>query len=126
MQSLFTTLHAVAWDSPSLIVGLVLVGALLIQTLIAIGRSLLRLYYDRRQQCVALDRLRLQVQESKLRCQVIEQGKLLWNGYRKFTVSKKIRECEDVSSFYLKPHDGKSLPPFKPGQYLTFQLDIPG
>jgi ferredoxin-NADP reductase len=126
MQPLIDTLNAAAWDNLSLAVGLVLVGALLIQTLIAIARGLLRLYYDRKQQCVALDRLRLQVQEIKLRCQVVEQGKLLWNGYRKFTVAKKARECEDVCSFYLKPHDGKSLPPFKPGQYLTFQLDIPG
>ena len=110
MQSLFSTLHAATGDSLSLTIGLVLVGALLIQTLIAISRSLLRLYYDRRQQYAALDRLRLQVQEIKLRCQVAEQGNLLWNGYRKFTVAKKDRECEDVSSFYLKPHDGKSLP----------------
>ncbi|HKS37948.1 MAG TPA: 2Fe-2S iron-sulfur cluster-binding protein [Verrucomicrobiae bacterium] len=126
MQSLFDTLHAVAWDSLSLTVGLVLVGALLIQTLIAIVRGFLRLYDERRQQRVALDRLRLKVQEIKLRCQAVEQGRLLWNGYRKFTVARKARECEDVCSFYLKPHDGKSLSPFKPGQYLTFQLDIPG
>ncbi len=126
MQPLFNTLHATAWASLSLTVGLVLAGALLIQTLVAIARGLLRMHYDRRQQRVALERLRLQVQEIKLRCQMVEQGNLLWNGYRKFTVAKKARECEDVCSFYLKPHDGKSLPPFKPGQYLTFQLDIPG
>jgi ferredoxin-NADP reductase len=32
----------------------------------------------------------------------------------------------EVCSFYLVPHDGKPLPPFLPGQYLTFQLRIPG
>jgi ferredoxin-NADP reductase len=26
----------------------------------------------------------------------------------------------------MRPHDGKPLPGFKPGQYLTFQLNIPG
>lgn len=31
-----------------------------------------------------------------------------------------------ICSFYLVPHDSKPLPPFKPGQYLTFQLRIPG
>jgi ferredoxin-NADP reductase len=31
-----------------------------------------------------------------------------------------------VNAFYLKPHDGRPLPQFKPGQYLTFQLDLPG
>jgi ferredoxin-NADP reductase len=48
-----------------------------------------------------------------------------WNGYRKFTVSKKVEECEDTYSFYLTPHNGKPLPPFKPGQYLTFELHPP-
>ena len=48
-----------------------------------------------------------------------------WNGYRKFTVSKKVLECEDTYSFYLAPHNGRPLPPFKPGQYLTFELHPP-
>jgi ferredoxin-NADP reductase len=48
-----------------------------------------------------------------------------WNGWRKFRVVSKKKECEDVFSFYLEPHDGKPLPPFSPGQYLTFQLTIP-
>jgi hypothetical protein len=57
-----------------------------------------------------------------------EQAKteLSWNGYRKFVVARKAPECGDVCSFYLAPHDGKPLPPFHPGQYLTFQLNIPG
>jgi uncharacterized protein len=48
-----------------------------------------------------------------------------WNGYRKFTVSRKVAECEDTYSFYLTPHNGRPLPPFKPGQYLTFELHPP-
>lgn len=48
-----------------------------------------------------------------------------WNGYRKFRVSKKINEAKDICSFYLTPHDGRSVPPFEPGQFLTFQLHIP-
>jgi ferredoxin-NADP reductase len=48
-----------------------------------------------------------------------------WNGYRKFTVSKKVEECEDTYSFYLTPHNGRPLPMFKPGQYLTFELHPP-
>ncbi len=48
-----------------------------------------------------------------------------WSGYRKFTVSKKVEECEDTYSFYLTPHNGRPLPPFKPGQYLTFELHPP-
>ena len=50
---------------------------------------------------------------------------LSWNGNRKFTIDRKVMEAKDICSFYLKPHDGKPLAPFLPGQYLTFQLRIP-
>ncbi len=52
--------------------------------------------------------------------------KVYWNGFRKFQVVLKVKETEDITSFYLSPHDGKPLPPFLPGQYLTFKLNIPG
>lgn len=48
-----------------------------------------------------------------------------WNGYRKFTIVQKVQEAEDICSFYLKPHDQKPFAMAKPGQYLTFKLDIP-
>lgn len=49
-----------------------------------------------------------------------------WNGYRKFVVARKIPECDGVWSFELRPHDGRPLAPFLPGQYLTFQIKRPG
>jgi ferredoxin-NADP reductase/MOSC domain-containing protein YiiM len=49
-----------------------------------------------------------------------------WKGYRTFIVARKVRESETITSFYLVPEDGSPLPPFKPGQFLTFRLDIPG
>jgi ferredoxin-NADP reductase len=45
-----------------------------------------------------------------------------WNGYRKFVVQRRVEEADHVCSFHLVPHDAKPLPPFKPGQYLTFRL----
>ena len=49
-----------------------------------------------------------------------------WAGWRDFRVSK--REFEDAAqsqcSFYLQPLDGQPLPPFLPGQFLTFSLDV--
>lgn len=51
---------------------------------------------------------------------------LSWTGLRKFTIAHKVPEADGVCSFYLKPHDQKPLPPFEPGQYLTFQLHVPG
>ncbi len=54
------------------------------------------------------------------------RGEVGWSGIRKFRVSRKEQECDDCYSIYLTPCDGKSLPPFLPGQYLTFALTIPG
>ncbi len=51
---------------------------------------------------------------------------LAWNGIRKFRIDRVVCECADVNSFYLRPLDGKPLSSFLPGQYLTFDLDIPG
>ena len=53
----------------------------------------------------------------------IDEG--AWNGFRKFRVSKKQIEAKDQCSFYLTPHDGRPVPPFQPGQFLTFRLGIP-
>ncbi|MEI7456934.1 MAG: 2Fe-2S iron-sulfur cluster-binding protein [Nitrosomonadales bacterium] len=50
-----------------------------------------------------------------------------WAGFRTFRVARKVAEdaSQSVCSFYLVPEDGQPLPPFKPGQFLTFSLDIP-
>lgn len=50
-----------------------------------------------------------------------------WAGYRTFHVERKVVEdtSGQVCSFYLVPEDKQALPPFLPGQFLTFQLDIP-
>ena len=55
-----------------------------------------------------------------------EKARLSWNGFRKFKVVSKVKETHDITSFYLSPHDGKPLPSFFPGQFLTFQLNIQG
>ena len=49
-----------------------------------------------------------------------------WSGFRKFRIDGKVLEADGICSFYLVPHDGRPLPPFYPGQYLTFRLPIPG
>ena len=49
-----------------------------------------------------------------------------WSGWRDFRVAT--REFEDLGrtqcSFRLEPVDGGVLPPFLPGQYLTFSLPV--
>ncbi|MEA3411180.1 MAG: MOSC domain-containing protein [Pseudomonadota bacterium] len=53
-------------------------------------------------------------------------GPISWNGYRTFFVDRKVPESETITSFYLIPEDGQVIHPFKPGQFLTFRLEIPG
>lgn len=48
-----------------------------------------------------------------------------WQDWRNFVVENKERESQEITSFYLKPQDGEKIPDFKPGQFLTIQLDIP-
>src|SRR5262245_37989111 len=49
-----------------------------------------------------------------------------WSGFRPFSLREKVRESENVASFHLMPEDGRPLPPYLPGQYLTVRLAIPG
>jgi ferredoxin-NADP reductase len=50
-----------------------------------------------------------------------------WSGFRSFRVAR--RAVEDVAgqicSFYLEPADRQPLPSYKPGQFLTFRLEVP-
>lgn len=54
-------------------------------------------------------------------------GAAAWTGYRPFRVERRIIEdaLQSVCSFYLVAEDGKPLPTFLPGQFLTFRLDLP-
>ncbi|WAH44503.1 NO-inducible flavohemoprotein [Alicyclobacillus fastidiosus] len=49
-----------------------------------------------------------------------------WIGVRNFVVDRKIKESDVITSFYLKPEDGKPIASYEAGQYITVWLDIPG
>ncbi|SMO84441.1 NO-inducible flavohemoprotein [Melghirimyces algeriensis] len=49
-----------------------------------------------------------------------------WDGFRSFRVERKVRESDVITSFYLKPVDGKELAPFQPGQYVTVRVQVEG
>lgn len=46
--------------------------------------------------------------------------------FKPFRVERKVIEnaSKTICSFYLVPEDGQPLPPFKPGQFLTFDLAV--
>ncbi|KAK7979859.1 Clavaminate synthase-like protein [Apiospora arundinis] len=55
-----------------------------------------------------------------------EKSETGWNGWRKFKIAKKVPESAEITSFYLKPEDGKlPLPAFQPGQYVSLHLHVP-
>lgn len=49
-----------------------------------------------------------------------------WRFFKDFTLVDKIPENRLVTSFYLKPADDAPLPDYKPGQYITVHVQIPG
>lgn len=117
MSIFITLLHAAA---------VVLLVLLIAQTAMMLVSLFRRFSFAQTQRKLELEiygeRLRGARAEAKKKVEDV----LPWNGYRKFTVDRKVNECDDVWSFYLKPHDGRPLPSFFPGQYLTFELQIPG
>ncbi|MBS4179237.1 NO-inducible flavohemoprotein [Lederbergia citrea] len=49
-----------------------------------------------------------------------------WDGFKEFTVADKVKESDVITSFYLKAVNAKAIPTFKPGQYITVRIHIPG
>lgn len=48
-----------------------------------------------------------------------------WTGWRSFIISKKVIESDEITSFYLRPADGGSVPEYKPGQYISVKVFVP-
>jgi len=112
-------------DNPALAAGWFIIGGLVIQVGLLVGGGAQRLFAERKRTLLTSQRLAMEIRAAELKIQTVEQSKTAWNGIRKFEVEKKVEECGDTYSFYLRPHDRRPLPPFKPGQYLTFQLNVP-
>lgn len=105
-------------------IGLLIVAVVVLRVILLLVSSWRQLVHKQRQHRLAIELGSHRVEASKSR---LEREQIrLWDGYRKFVLSKKASEAKDICSFYLAPNDGKSLPPFKPGQYLTFKLNLPG
>jgi ferredoxin-NADP reductase len=108
--------------------GLFIVGAVLLQAGIALFAEVDHATRRRR-----LDRQRLAVFRAQTDVLIRRaetsraHAELTWSGKRKFRVVKRRFEnrANDICSFYLEPHDGGALPPFLPGQFLTFELNVP-
>ncbi|WP_271408082.1 NO-inducible flavohemoprotein [Pseudomonas sp. Q1-7] len=49
-----------------------------------------------------------------------------WRGARAFRVERKVRESEEITSFYMVPADGGAVMDFAPGQFIGLRLDVEG
>ncbi|QXQ05351.1 NO-inducible flavohemoprotein [Sphingosinicellaceae bacterium] len=67
----------------------------------------------------------LKDRESRLR-RAMEATDGGWTGWRRFRISDRIRESDQVTTFVLHPSDGKAVITHKPGQYLTLRFAMPG
>jgi ferredoxin-NADP reductase len=102
--------------------------AVLVQTAAGAVASWRRVADQGRQRLRAAELLELRLRQARRALEAEDQMSLAWSGWRKFQVRWKRPENprSDICSFYLAPHDGKPIPGFEPGQFLTFRLDIPG
>jgi ferredoxin-NADP reductase len=75
---------------------------------------------------LSLKLLQTQLEAASLLKSQREESQLMWNGFRDFQVHGTVGEAKNITSFYLLPHDGKSLPKFQPGQSLILRLLLPG
>lgn len=48
-----------------------------------------------------------------------------WLGWREFVVDKKVKESNEISSFYLIPKDNQAIPVYKAGQYISLRVYVP-
>lgn len=49
-----------------------------------------------------------------------------WKDYKSFSVVRKVKESDVITSFYLQPQDGAAVSSFMPGQYISVRVSIPG
>jgi len=102
-----------------------LFALVLMQMFMAFAGSLARVKSESDYNKLSIQLLKQKMEAMKaLHKEYDHSSRYSWTGYRKFRVEVK-KEAPDVTSCYLHPHDGKALPPFKPGQFLTFQLKLP-
>ncbi|KAJ5463261.1 Flavohemoprotein [Penicillium sp. IBT 31633x] len=48
-----------------------------------------------------------------------------WKGWRKFYISDKVPESDEIISFYLAPVDKGPLPKYQPGQFISVRCYVP-
>lgn len=109
------------------IFGGILVALVLARAGLSLAAAVRRFAFDQDRRRLSIELLRQRVDIAMAqKAAAHKMADLSWSGYRKFEVARKETEADDVASFYLLPHNRMPLPPYRPGQYLTFRFHIPG
>lgn len=121
---------ALGMDWPQLVwvAAAAVAGLVLLQTLVATGGLVKRAFQHGRQRERQHELFRAQLAALTKAQREAEARQLHWSGLRRFEVRAKRQEDEAglIRSFELVPHDGKPIPSYYPGQFLTFQFKVPG
>lgn len=106
-------------------VGLVILLAVAGDLALSLVSRMRRMAYEQNRYELGLEALEERLMTARIRRVDRERESQSWNGIRKFRVKQKQDEGGDITSFYFEPHDGKPIPAYQPGQFLTFSLTIP-
>lgn len=109
-----------------LILGLVLASVVTVQVSLVVIGSMNRLRGEAKSRSLERQILHEKLNAARIQNRRADESVLRWNGNRKFRIERKVQECANICSFYLRSHDKKPIPQFLPGQHLTFDVDIPG
>jgi hypothetical protein len=108
------------------VAGTAILLGLLLQVAAGTYGSLRRRVVEARRHRIALDLFRARAERELGILQFERQRReAAWDGYRKFRIERKVVEAKNICSFYLVPHDHMPIPPYHPGQFLTFLLRMP-
>jgi ferredoxin-NADP reductase len=114
----------VDWQSIGIVSGAALLGASGLQTLAALTVARQRTVKRRRRYVDRRESFREQLTGTVKWARAAKPIFRAWSGERPFRVAAVVDEAVGYKSFYLVPADGQPLPPFEPGQYLTFGLPV--
>jgi nitric oxide dioxygenase len=60
--------------------------------------------------------------EQQLYAQAEAEG---WSGFKAFSITRIVDESDEIRSIYLRPVDGKPLPAYLPGQFISMKVVNP-
>ena len=112
------------WQTVGMISGTTLLAASGLQALTAVVASRQRTLQRRQRYREQRERLGARIAGELQVARATKPIFRAWSGERPFRVAAIVDEAAGYKSFYLIAADGRALPRYEPGQYLTFSLAV--